>query len=764
MRKLYLLILSMFAFGLAQEAMAQNIPSAATLDEAPNVCIKNVRSGNYVYAAGVGNFIQTTAASRSLCNVFRFVVSGEGYKIFSVGRNKWINNVTKSTYATSESSAQIWYTGDVSGNGQFYLSSTQNPETTARVAWNDLNRNALTYWEARDEGSKWVVEEVSNVNQGFQVYRPTQRLAALRNGVDIMILNTTVTSIDDRTGFLQSKVLDPSVGGNINFHKYEAVSLPLAYQEGTAYHVFTLEESTTTPGKWWLKNKATNRYVSSNGNITSVTGVDLTIDEFSASPYKASVSSLNDNGTMTASNGITTDNHLWAISNGTVPTESNKVMWNGNPGELVLWSSAHPFAFYEVETVETTLASRMTAVLSSVSTQAIQDARGKVGAPADEFYTALDAAHAVSDKTSLDFFNKAFTAVVANAYAGIKMPEDGKAYAVVSVTNPSRTDAEAYMVVGSDARISLSTGNGYSTNNAAKFVARKQADGKYVLSNGRYNRTLQFTGNTERTLSEGYDPSYSPISIVSMDPSKAEVKLLVRRSSSVPSCAIIVNKQNNVLDKISGENWTGNQQFSIRFRLEEVGYPVSTTLRESGDVQGAAAMSTWSAPYASVCPEGVKAYYVSENGTVARMTAVEGAIPANQGVVLVGAEAGEKTPLPVAGEQVGTITDNLLGNTAGQAATIEEGCFVLSQKNSVTAFYKLSDYANQLPANRAYLTASAAGGGSRQLVFGFDDATGIPTLQDAAQQNQPTYDLSGRAVSAKRQGLYIRGGKKFVVK
>lgn len=175
-------------------------------------------------------------------------------------------------------------------------------------------------------------------------------------------------------------------------------------------------------------------------------------------------------------------------------------------------------------------------------------------------------------------------------------------------------------------------------------------------------------------------------------------------------------------------------------------------------------MSTWSAPYASVCPDGVKAYYASENGTVARMTAVVGAIPANQGVVLVGDAAGEKTPLPVAGEQVATITDNLLGNTAGEAAAIAQGCFVLSQKNNVTAFYKLSNYDSELPANRAYLRASTDGGGSRQLVFGFDDATGIPTLQDAAQQNQPTYDLSGRAVSAKRQGLYIRGGKKFIVK
>lgn len=748
MRKLYFIILSMFAFGLAQEAMAQDIPSAATLADAPNVCIKNVRSGKSVYAMGVNSPFGQTAGTPNLNNIFRFVKTGENmYKIFSVGRGQWVNNPKSGTYAASEPAAQVWYTGNVTSQNQFSISNQSGTE--GNIAWNDLYSDAVTYWTATDAGSSWYVEKVTDGNVQINAYKPTRRLTSLQAGTEVMILNTTVDNDNLlRTGFLQA--------GESKFLPYGNVTHPLTFQEGTEYHVFILEQSTTNSGKWWLKSKATNKYVGLNGSVTSATGVDLTIEDFSAATRKAESRSLNDDGTWTPYASITPDTHVWMIGNGSTTN------WNGNPNGFATWQTGHPFAFYEVAQVNTTLCGQMDAFLTATKTN-LESLKNKVGGPVESTLTTLNNASSVSDKTTMEFFNQAFSALRTAAQAEVKLPEEGKTYVVVSVPNPNRAEASAYLKVNGNGSVSLSTGSDYP--NDAKFVVRKLEDGKFVLANGRYNRTLQFTGNTERTLSEGYEASYSPIRIVSMDPSKAEVKLLVYRRPSTPSCAIIVNKQNNVLDKIDNEDWPGDQKFSIRFRLEEVNdYPATVNLRASADVQGAAAMSTWSAPYASVCPEGVKAYYASENGTVARMTAVEGAIPANQGVVLVGAEAGEKTPLPVAGEQVATITDNLLGNTAGQAATIADGSFVLSQKNSVTAFYKLSDYSKQLPANRAYLTASAAAGGSRQLVFGFDDATGIPTLQDAAQQNQPTYDLSGRAVSAKRQGLYIRGGKKFIVK
>lgn len=754
MKKLYLLLLSLFALGIGQESVAQNIPEATSLADATDVYIKNSRSNYYVSARTAGFSFLQTAETPDLNCVFRFVKTGDNaYKIFNVGRNKWVNSPWAGTYADTQAAATVWYTGNVSGD----LFSLRNSEATnTQNAWNDNARREVTSWYPTDAGSYWSVEEV-NATATITNYRPTKRLTSLETGKDIMILNTAYSGTTPRTGFLRAGALNN--GSSVLLGYANVTTSPLQYAEGTSYHLFTLEESTTS-GKYYIKCKTTGKYVGVNGSLNNATGVDLTIEEFSQATAKSSVNSLNDDGSVTESENITSDNHVWMISNG------ETTIWNGNPNAFTTWTSGHPYAFYEVEAVQTTLAAQAATKLEAATTtmQQYASVRGKVGAPTEATYAAVEAANNEEDKTTAAFFTKASAAVSAVGSLDIKMPEEGKAYVVISVTNPSRSDADAFISISEAGVPSLSTGTNYT--NAAKFVVRKLADGRYVLANGRYNYNLQFYGNGEHSLTVGYDADYSPITIGSMDATKAQVKLVVRRSASIASSAIIVNKTTQMFDKIGGDTWADSnpQQFSIRFRLEEVDYPASATLRSADDIEDVTAMATWSAPYATVVPEDATAYYVSSNGTVAKLTAVEGAIPANQGVILVG-EAGAMNMKPAAGEDIATLEGNFLGSTAGEARPIEVGSFVLSQQNGKTAFYKPSSYANALAANRAYLMPSTNGGGSREIVFGFgDNTTAIQNLLDATQQNQPTYDLSGRTVDAKRQGLYIRGGKKFIVR
>lgn len=541
MRKLYLFILSMFAFGLARETMAQNVPSAATLEEAPDVCIRNVRSGKNVYASAAGSVFKQMPGTPNLDNIFRFVKTGENmYKIFSVSRGLWVNNPTNGTYTNSLSSAQVWYTGNVTAQNQFSIKNQSGTE--GNIAWNDKATTDVTYWTATDAGSSWTVEQV-DFNAETNVYKPAARLASLQTGTEVMIFNTTRDAENKlRTGFLQA--------GASGFLRYENITAPLRFEGGEESHVFILEQSTPS-GKWWLKSKANNKYVAVNGSINSEVGVDLSIEDFAvADPAKkAGVSSLNDDGQWIASTSVTSENHVWMIGDG------GTTLWNGNPNQFTTWSSGHPFAFYTVTKEASTLCSQMAERLTQTRASLLP-LRNKVGGPLESTLTALDKAIAVSDKTTPDFFNQGFQALKTVAQAEVKMPEDGKAYAVVSVTNPTRSDAAAYMVVSGDGRITMQTGTGYNTDNAAKFVARKQADGKYVLSNGRYNRTLGFTGPTG-TLAEGYDAQKSPISIVCMDPSRADVKLVVYRSDMYPTSAIIVKKTASpqVLDQISIDSW-----------------------------------------------------------------------------------------------------------------------------------------------------------------------------------------------------------------
>ena len=92
--------------------------------------------------------------------------------------------------------------------------------------------------------------------------------------------------------------------------------------------------------------------------------------------------------------------------------------------------------------------------------------------------------------------------------------------------------------------------------------------------------------------------------------------------------------------------------------------------------------------------------------------------------------------------------------------------FILGKKNGRVAFYYLSNQV--LAANKAYYeykgTTSA-----KSLVFRFDDdniSTGISLPETIETTGDAViYDLSGRRVAGTaKKGVYIRNGKKYIVK
>ncbi len=128
-------------------------------------------------------------------------------------------------------------------------------------------------------------------------------------------------------------------------------------------------------------------------------------------------------------------------------------------------------------------------------------------------------------------------------------------------------------------------------------------------------------------------------------------------------------------------------------------------------------------------------------------------------------------------------TGLLLMGTAGSTANITttSGVAALSETNlleaitvptAVTAdqYYGLSGnqfvkvYAGTVPAGKALLPASEITSSARELKFVFEgEATGIQNVNVNANLNK-VYDLQGRRVAQPKQGLYIKGGKKYVVK
>ena len=208
------------------------------------------------------------------------------------------------------------------------------------------------------------------------------------------------------------------------------------------------------------------------------------------------------------------------------------------------------------------------------------------------------------------------------------------------------------------------------------------------------------------------------------------------------------------------------------FKLEEVSYPNTITFNVVSNVEGVNNLATFSAPFATVVPEGVTAYYVEttdRDESTATMKAIEAgkAIPANAGVILTSTTGDEATMIPATTETAADLTGNKLGNSAGAAKTIAEGdnAYILAGGTDGTAFYK-GKVGTTLGMNKAYLTFVAVSGGEQAISMNFGgNVTGINQIVNAEQNNAPVYDLTGRrVVRTVKGGLYIKGGNKFIAR
>lgn len=138
------------------------------------------------------------------------------------------------------------------------------------------------------------------------------------------------------------------------------------------------------------------------------------------------------------------------------------------------------------------------------------------------------------------------------------------------------------------------------------------------------------------------------------------------------------------------------------------------------------------------------------------------AVPANTGFVLVG--TADKATLTI-GEAAAIEGNALTGTNTGIAfaeATPKANYLVFGVNADKVGFYTPGNV-TAIPANKAYINASALSASAIALNFG-NTVTGINAATiNNGENNAPIYDLSGRRVWAPvKGGLYIQNGKKLV--
>lgn len=376
---------------------------------------------------------------------------------------------------------------------------------------------------------------------------------------------------------------------------------------------------------------------------------------------------------------------------------------------------------------------------------------------------AIDDAAAAEPNTTTAATLLAAVDTYKKSKADIQMPEDGKAYVI---TNIHKTGGKRYMKYLEDGTSMIARDDAAELPIEATYICHK-VDGKYVFANNsgtyltwRGKETTDCT-NSNKGYTTSYNPDYNTFTVAANTKEFGCLSFGAKRDHDAHTQSYYIVTRTGSFERAGFSDFYDDNNSSA-FTFEEVTYPNTITFHDAQNINGVSHIATFSAPFATIIPANVKAYYVSAKGAEATMTAIDAqAIPANQGVILTSESGAAATMVPAAGETAATITGNQLGHSAGAAKALTAGeGYILGNGTEGTAFYPCK--AGSLPINNAYLLGN---GGESAIAMNFGNAvTGINTIAASASAKASIFDLSGRRVVKATKGLYIQNGKKFIVK
>ena len=205
--------------------------------------------------------------------------------------------------------------------------------------------------------------------------------------------------------------------------------------------------------------------------------------------------------------------------------------------------------------------------------------------------------------------------------------------------------------------------------------------------------------------------------------------------------------------------------------------------REAGSIQtlsvtsaksleiGSEGCATFSSPVpVDISGTGLTAYAATA-GAVAdevKLQNVGDIIPGATGVVVYGQPGSYSAP--TVAEADGGAEGNLLRPVlfGGEVPSVSGGSqnYILTRHDGQLGFFMIGQGGRSIGAGRAYLQMPAGGAAKAvRMAIGGGETTGISTaVADEGKGDGLLYDLSGRRVSNPSKGIYIRDGKKVVIK
>jgi len=136
------------------------------------------------------------------------------------------------------------------------------------------------------------------------------------------------------------------------------------------------------------------------------------------------------------------------------------------------------------------------------------------------------------------------------------------------------------------------------------------------------------------------------------------------------------------------------------------------------------------------------------------------AVPAGSGILLSGESGSYRVPVT---SSAPALTANDLSGTASDLTVPSNGYYVLAKIGDGSVGFRQVSPGVNIPAGKAYYRPTTAT--SRDYYLIDDGATGLERVTTTSDDGSAVYyDLQGRRVPYPQKGIYIRNGKKVMIK
>ena len=324
---------------------------------------------------------------------------------------------------------------------------------------------------------------------------------------------------------------------------------------------------------------------------------------------------------------------------------------------------------------------------------------------------------------------------------------DSDKYFAIDLTQVEKYDGKVYL----NTIKSSSYGTNNIVNNIVAYNAPATNAPKYIISGSG-------------VLTAPVQAALADVAATAID--ATGVTKAVELPTANPNCLIVAqegmvtNGQNVIVDGTCANLvLTDGYAFAapVGFTATEAKY--GTTINASAGV------GTLVLPFDAELPSGVTAFTLSYTSGASEATATEiEKLTANTPVLLNGSG---KAEFMAAGVSIAATADEAVKagalNGVYAATEISTG-YVLQNGSQGAGFYKVNaEKPIEVKPFRAYLTAD--GGAARIAIVYDSESTGISSMyNEQCTMNEEVYDLQGRRMVREARGVYVKNGKKYVVK